>query len=188
MVPIAGRVWLLILIVLLVQGSLLAHNYIGLEHPALVRARLQSPNASTTDSPLPIPGTELSIVCFGVRNSSAFDGRITAIGIDVPGDRTGYALVTPVGTSFHLVEHVTPVPELAGVTLDFALLTGRTFGGGRPRDGLPPSSDLVTFCVSGPFPRDLPIERLLDGGVVRVQRVGMDGELGDVAVWENRPR
>jgi hypothetical protein len=28
---------------------------------------------------------------------------------------------------------------------------------------------------------------LLDRGVLRVQRVGPDGDLGDVAIWENRP-
>jgi hypothetical protein len=69
--------------------------------------------------------------------------------------------------------------------LDFALVTGQTFNGGQPNAGLAPSSTLTTFCVSGPFSEDVPIERLLDHGVLRVQRVGADGELGDVATWEN---
>ena len=72
-------------------------------------------------------------------------------------------------------------------TLDFAVVTGRTFGGGRPNEGLAPSATLTTFCVSGPFPQSQPIERLIDSGVVRMQRVGPDGEAGDILVWENRP-
>jgi hypothetical protein len=95
--------------------------------------------------------------------------------------------VSPTEGDFHLIEGVTQVPGLPDVTLDFALVTGRTFAGGRPNAGLAPGSTLTTFCVSGPFSQDIGIERLLDRGVLRVQRVGADGELSDVAIWENRP-
>ena len=166
-----------------------AHNYVGLEHGRpLVAARVQSPNAQVTDLPVAIAGTDLSVVCFKVRNTSDFDSRITAIGLDLPGALTGFTMVSPTDSEFHLIEQVSHVPGLPDVTLDFALVTGRTFGGGRPHSGLAPSASLTTFCVSGPFPQDVPIERLLDRGVLRVQRVGVDGELGDVAVWENRPQ
>ena len=166
-----------------------AHNYVGLEHGGpLVAARVQSPSAQLTDFPVPIAGTDLSIVCFRVRNTSAFDSRITAIGFELPGDLTGFALVSPTDSDFHLIEQVSQVPGLPDATLDFALVTGRTFGGGRPHSGLAPSASLTTFCVSGPFPQNVPIERLLDRGVLRVQRVGADGELSDVAVWESRPQ
>jgi hypothetical protein len=165
-----------------------AHNYVGLEHGGgWVRARVQSPNAQVTDLPIPIPGTDLSIVCFRVRNTSLFDSRITAIGLELPGEATGFSLISATDGAFGLIEQVTHIPELRDVTLDFALVTGRTFGGGRPNAGLAPSSTLTTFCVSGPFLQDVPIERLLDRGVLRVQRVGPSGELGDVAIWENRP-
>ena len=178
----------LALIVALGGAAASAHTYIGLEHgTALVSARVQSPNAQLTDLPVPIAGTDLSVVCFRVRNTSPFDSRITAIGLDLPGDLTGFALVSATEGGFHLIEEVTRVPGLPGVTLDFALVTGRNFAGGRPNAGLPPSSTLTTFCVSGPFPQDIAIERLLDRGVLRVQRVGADGEFGDVAIWENRP-
>lgn len=165
-----------------------AHTYLGLEHGAWARARVQSPNANAADLPVPIAETDLSIVCFKVRNTSPFDSRITAIGLDIPGDRTGYALVSPTDGDFHLVEQVAHVPELPGVTLDVALVTGRTFGGGRPNAGLPPSDTLTTFCVSGPFDRTVAIEKILDHGVLRFQRVGPAGEAGDIAVWENRPQ
>lgn len=168
------------------MGTVLAHNYIGLEHPSLVRVRVQSPNATLTDFPVPVPDTSLSIVCFRVRNNGLDDSRVTAVGFELPGDSTGFTLISPTETDFQLVEQVTHVPGMKGVVLDFALLTGRTFGGGRPTAGLAPSPTLTMFCVSGPFQQDVPIERLLDNGVVRVQRVGADGELGDVAVWENR--
>jgi len=179
----------LALVVALGGAAAYAHTYVGLEHgTALVSARVQSPNAQLTDLPVPIAGTDLSVVCFRVRNTSPFDSRITAIGLDLPGDLTGFTLVSPTDGDFHLIEEVTQVPGLPDVTLDFALVTGPTFAGGQPNAGLPPSSTLTTFCVSGPFPQDIAIERLLDRGVLRVQRVGADGELGDVAIWENRPQ
>lgn len=173
-------------LVVLAGAAVGAHNYVGLEHGAWVRARVQSPNAAVTDLPIPIGGTDLSVVCFRVRNTSPHDSRITAIGLELAGDRTGYSLVSPTDGDFHLIEQVAHVPELEGVTLDFALVTGRTFAGGRPHAGLPPSDQLTTFCVSGPFDQATPIERILDRGVLRVQRVGPAGELGDVAIWENR--
>ena len=166
-----------------------AHNYVGLEHGRpLVAARVQSPSAQLTDFPDPIAGTDLSIVCIRVRNTSEFDSRITGIGLELPGDLTGFTLVSPTDSDFHLIEQVSQVPGLPDATLDFALVTGRTFGGGRPNTGLAPSASLTTFCVSGPFPQNVPIERLLDRGVLRVQRVGGDGELSDVAIWESRPQ
>ncbi len=174
-------------LVLLAAAPALAHTYVGLEFRDLVRARVQSLNGAITELPVPVPGTELSIVCFRVRNTGPFDSRITAVGLELPGDLRGFTLISPTGAGFHLAEQVSHVPGLHDVTLDFALLTGRTVGGGNPRVGLAPAEALTTFCVSGPFPRDIPIERLLDSGVLRVQRVGADGEAGDIAVWENRP-
>ena len=165
-----------------------AHTYIGLEDPLSARARVQSPNSSAVDLPIPIPGTDLSVVCFRVRNTSPFDSRITAIGLEVPGDATGYTLISPTHCPFRLIEQVSNVPQLHGTILDFALVTGRTFGGGDPNAGLAPSATLTTFCVSGPFRRELAIEQLLNRGALRMQRVGADGEGGDVLVWESRTR
>ena len=111
----------------------------------------------------------LVVVCFRVRNTSPFDSRLTAIGFELPGDLTGFTLISPTDSEFQVIEDVANVPGLPGVTLDFALTTGRTFGGGRPNSGLAPGSTLTTFCISGPFPPDVPLERLLDRGVLRAQ-------------------
>jgi hypothetical protein len=181
------RVNVMTALVTVLGTALSAHNYVGLELPALARARVQSPNAVIVDMPQPIAGTDLSVVCFKVRNTSPYDSRITAIGFDLPGTLTGFTLIVPPDGDFHLIEQVSNVPQLPDATLDFALVTGRTFGGGRPRAGLPPSSTLTTFCVSGPFPQT-PIERILDLGVLRFQQLGVDGDAGDIAVWENRPQ
>jgi hypothetical protein len=184
----ASRFALILCIAVSVSVVAHAHTYIGWLDPVNARARVQSPNANVADFPVPIPDTNLSVVCFKVRNTSPFDSRITAIGFDVPGSETGYSLIAPADSGFQLIEQVANVPELHDTVLDFALVTGRTFGGGQPGAGLAPSATLTTFCVSGPFPRDLPIERLIDTGVLRMQRVGADGEAGDILVWENRPR
>ena len=174
-------------LVAVLGSALYAHNYVGLIQPTLTRARVQSPNANVVDLPQPIVGTNLSIVCFKVRNTSLVDSRITAMGFALPGTLTGFTLISPPDSDFHLIEQVSNVPELRDETLDFALVTGRTFAGGRPSAGLPPSSSLTTFCVSGPFSQTTPIERILDFGVLRFQQVSVDGEGdGDIAVWENR--
>lgn len=194
-------VCLAVFLPVLLTGTVAAHTYVGLEHRTLVRARVQSPNASAVDRPIPIPDTSLSIACFKLRNSGQFDSRITAFGLALPPDalgapQTGFALISPLNAGFHLIEQVTRVPGLSNTTLAFALVTGRTFAGGDPQAGLAfHATELTQFCVSGPFPRRevagmpgeyelIPIEQLLNSGVLRVQRVGADGELGDVAVWE----
>lgn len=181
-----GRLGMTAGLVVVLTTALYAHTYVGL-NDATVQARVQSPTANVADLPQPIPGSEDSIVCVKVRNTSPFDARITAIGFDLPdpldgGPLTGFTLLdAPEG--FHLIEGVSNVPELPGVVLDFAIVTGRTFGGGRPNVGLPFSQSLTTFCAAGPFDRMLPIERIIDHGVLRFQRVGATGDAGDIAVF-----
>jgi hypothetical protein len=179
-------VWLSVTLALFAGGAVYAHTYIGLHHERMVGARVQSPNANVVDKPVPIPGTDLSVVCFRVRNTGPADTRITAIGLDLPGEPTGFTLISPTDGNFRLIEQVHNVPGMPDVTLDFALVTGRTFPGGRPADGLAPSTVLTTFCVSGPFDQNTAIERLLDRGVLRLKEEG-DDELGDVLIWESRP-
>ena len=183
----SGRFGMTAGLVVVLTSAPYAHTYVGLID-ATVRARVQSPTANVADLPQPIPGSADSIVCVKVRNTSPFDARITAIGFDLPdpldgGPLTGFTLLdAPEG--FHLIEGVANVPELPGLVLDFAIVTGRTFGGGRPNIGLPFSmTTLTTFCTAGPFDQTLPIERIIDHGVLRFQRVGANGDAGDIAVF-----
>jgi hypothetical protein len=139
-----------------------------------------------------IAGTDLAVACFNVRNTSPppSEAKITAVGFDLPGDLTGFALVSPTDSEFRLENEVAHVPDFQHTILDFALLTGRTFAGGNPHNGLARSATATRFCVSGPFPRDVdglftPIETLLNYSFVRFKQVGPDGALDDVGIWES---
>ena len=186
------RVTIIALIGLVSSAVSLAHTIRGVNNPTLAVARLSS-TTSSVDRPQPLGGN-LALACFNVQNRSPFDARITAVGLDLPGDLAGFALVSPVGAGFDLENEVGQIPGFPLISLDFALLTGRTFASGNPRDGLPPSTTQTQVCVSGPFPRDpadpalfLPIEKLLDHSFVRFKNVGPTGEASDVGVWELRP-
>ncbi|MCL6482353.1 MAG: hypothetical protein K6U02_11570 [Firmicutes bacterium] len=173
-------------LLVLVGAPLLAHNVKGVNHPTLAMARAQSPNANVNDFPIPTDSFNLSIVCFKIRNTSPDDSRITAVGLELPGSLSGFKLLTPTDIGFELSEDPGTVPGFPGVVLDFALVTGRNFAGGRPNLGLPPSNTPTTFCVMGPFDPNLSIEKLLDNVYIRFQRVGTTGELSDVGIWDKR--
>jgi hypothetical protein len=178
--------------ILLCAGSaaVRAHNIKGVNHPTLATARLSSPS-SATDRPTPVSGTSLSVACFNVQNTSPHDARITALGFDLPGELTGFALVSPTDSAFTLENEVGDIPYFPGVPLDFALLTHKRFASGNPHLGLAPSPSPLQICVSGPFPREAggeltPIETLLNYVYVRFKHVGPEGELDDVGIWERR--
>ena len=166
-----------------------AHTIKGVNHPTLATARLSSPT-SAVDRPTPIPDTGLSVACFNVQNTSLYDARITALGFDLPGELTGFALVSPTDSNFTAENEVGNVPSFPGILLDFALLTHKRFASGNPYLGLAPGQP-VRVCVSGPFPRDpdgqlTTIETLLNYSYVRFKHVGPEGELDDVGIWERR--
>jgi hypothetical protein len=189
----------LILSLVLVTAAF-GHTIRGMNNPTQATARLMSPNpAPTVDFPIQIPGTNLSIVCFKVQNTSPFDARITSIGFDFPGEFSGFELVDPASVdpanpsahvtvqsylNFSIENQTGPLPGFQCATLDFALQTGRNFKRGDSEEGLAPSSSTVTFCVKGPFPRGLSIEEILNYSFVRFQKVGPAGEESDVGIWE----
>lgn len=175
-------------LVLVGTVTLSAHDVIGRRTRAT--AKVQSPNpGAIVDYPIPLVwkawDTGLSVVCIRVTNNSPVDSRITAVGLELPGDLSGFSLLAPTDAGFSIEEEVEHVPGFPGVTLDFALVTGRNFTSGKPRLGLPPATTPTVFCVSGPFDRTLSIEQLLNGAFVRFQRVG-DDHSNDVGVWVNR--
>ena len=178
--------------------SAYGHTIRGMNNPTQATARLSSPTTAV-DSPIPVPGTALSIVCFNVQNTSAFDARITAIGFDFPGDFGGFVLVDPASVdpanpaahvtiqdylNFSIENETGPLPGFGCATLDFALQTGKNFKKGNPDAGLARSPTTTTFCVKGPFPKGLTVEEILNYSFVRFERVGADGTASDVGIWE----
>ena len=153
------RVGMLVLCVLVVVGAaieLSAHRVIGVNHPGPNVAFVRSPAALQTDMPIPIFDTGLSVLCFKVTNSSD-TGHITGVGLELPGELSGFALVSPLDRGLSIEEGV-DVPGFPDATMDFAVVTGTHFAGGRSKQGIRKAEGTVPICVSGPFPF-IPIER-----------------------------
>jgi hypothetical protein len=167
-------------------SSVQGHNVKGIENPTLATARVTSPTAAT-DLPIPIYNTGVSVACFKVRNTSPYDAVITAIGLELPGDYGDFNLVLPSASIFHTDSAVTMEPLVSERVLDFAFLTGPRFHSDGGKLGLHPSTDFTDMCVSGRFPAGMTIETMLNGLFVRFSRVGPDGNLRDVGIWENAP-
>jgi hypothetical protein len=201
-------------------ATLSAHVVKGLGSPHLATAFVSSPSAGA-DAPIriawgtaPVGMTSLRVVCFYAANTSTprVDRpdwpRVTAVGFELPGAPSGFALMTPIDGDWELVEGVeATVPGPGTVTLDFAIVarvnpTGRTPG--KPHDprGIPPGQlgqrgQGIRFCVSGPFPDVLPnratadpedivpttIEGLIDGVAVGFHGVEGNDQGTDVGVW-----
>jgi hypothetical protein len=181
-----ARVGILVVSVFVVLGAaieLSAHRVIGVNHPTLNVAAVRSPAASQTDMPVPIFDTGLSVVCFKVTNSSE-SSHITGVGLELPGDLSGFALVSPLDRGWS-IEEGGDARGFPDATMDFAVVMGTHFAGGRPKQGITTADGVVPICVSGPFP-SIPIETMLNGVFVGFR--GDDpASLGfDIGVWERR--
>lgn len=81
------------------------------------------------------------------------------------------------------------VPGFPHTTLNFALVTGQTFAGGRPAYGLATDTVRHVIAFKGVLPaggigsRD--IEGLLDDAYVRFRQVGAPGEGSETGIWRN---
>ena len=195
-------------------ASVSAHVVRGLAFPGLATAFVSSPSAAV-DAPIPVgwgtQDTGLRVVCFNVANTSLprVDRpgwpRITGVGFELPGKRSGFALVTPLDDDWELVEGARAfLPGHGAVTLDVALVASehpRRSAHGRPHDskGIPPGQlaargSGTRFCVSGPFPDSLngtqptTIEQILNGVVVGFHGVEGHHPSTDVGVWDNAQR
>lgn len=164
--------------------QLLAHRVVGQRSPTTHTALVQSPTASPVDLPVSLFNTGLSVICFRVTNTSTTNSRITAIGLELPGDPSGFSLVTPVAQGLSLFEDIDQVPGFPGVTLDFAVVARQSFNGERL--GLPPNAPPVMICVGGPFNPTVPIETLLNGVFVAFEGPAGAGNAFDIGVWERR--
>jgi hypothetical protein len=180
-----------------------AHVVRGLSNPSLATAHVSSPTTSL-DVPIPVAwgglDTLLRVACFNTVNTSepsAHDPnwpRITAIGFELPGQLSGFSLMSPLDGDWDLVENVrTAVPNHPSVTLDFAVvarLTPAAILHKKPFAllGIPPGQERgggTRFCVSGPFPPGMTIEQIINGVVVRFRRVQPHILSSELGVWEN---
>ena len=175
------------LLVLVVSCSTASgHNVKGVDYPTLATARITSPT-SAVDMPVPIYNTGVSVACFRVRNTAPYAAVISAVGLELPGDNGDFSLVLPTDSTFHLGSSVTLSPYYPERTLDFAFLTGPRFNSNGGKAGLEPSSEFTTMCASGHFPAGMTIETMLNYVFVRFSRVGPDGDLNDIGIWEQAP-
>lgn len=206
------------MVALLIPAALVgvsAHVVKGLFHPTQAAGFVSSPSA-TADVPISISwggqATGLRVACFFVANTSTPRPdapawpRVTAVGFELPGSPTGFALMSPLNAGWELVEHVpVTIPGAGAVTIDFALVApvnpmghGISPQGGELL-GIPPGQPAgrgsgTRFCVSGPFPDNpaiptpptpLTVEQIINGVVLRFHGVEPHGPSMDLGVWEN---
>lgn len=193
--------------------SLSAHAIRGLGNPDQARALVSSPSAGD-DLVVPIKwatDTGLRVACFNVANSSPPRAdnpnypRITAVGFELIGNGSGFALVSPLDGNWDLVEDVTAVLADHGrVKVDIALVARVKpllwfLKGHHGLPGLAPGQPEARgsgtrFCVSGPFrnqpekpaPPDDPlhaIEDIINGVLVRFDGLQDRRFPTDVGVW-----
>jgi hypothetical protein len=196
-------------LVLLSVAGLSAHVIRGTLWPTLATAFASSPSAGA-DVVIPIrwgaQDTGLGVACFNVANTSsprADDAawpRITAVGLELPGAASGFALLAPAGDGWELVEQVpVTVPDRGPIVVDVALVQrvnpmGRSTGDTpRALPGLAPGQPATRgsgtrFCLSGPFAPGANIETLLNGVVVAFHGVEPRGPSLDLGLWDNPAR
>jgi hypothetical protein len=146
----------IVLAFVVIAARVSAHRVIGQNYPTMATALIQSPTASPTDLPIPIYSTGLSVICVRVTNTSVVDARIAAIGLELPGTRAGFALLTPLDLGMRVYENVGSVPGFPGVTLDLVLaaaVPGSTLG------GIPRSTTPTQFASADRSTRPCPSKR-----------------------------
>ena len=188
-VTVSSTVRLLAVLVVAVglsASAVLAHRVLGRNYPALVTALVQSPSASPVDLPIPLWDTGISVACLKVTNTSTIDTRITAIGLELPGKRSGFALVSPLDAGLSIQENVEGIRALPASRSTWRVTSAGGFTSGRPRLGLPPSPTPTVICISGPFDPKVPIETALNGVFVRFDSGDPNSTASDIGVWERR--
>ena len=92
---------------------------------------------------------------------------------------------------FSIREDIHGVPGFPHTGLDFALVTGKTFAGGKPGEGLAADSIRHLVATKGFLPVDpdtgnlLEIEGLLNYSYARFRQVGPSGDGNETGVWRN---
>ena len=208
---------LLVAILVASVAGVSAHVVRGVINPTLATAFVSSPSGGT-DAPIKMMwgthDTGVRVACFFAANTSiprvddADWPRVTAVGFELAGRPSGFALVEPLDDKWELVEGLNVAISGRGtVALDFAIVARvnpagwfRT-GPHNPR-GIPPGQPAtrgsgIRFCVSGPFPDTLPdlidpsktvattIETIINGVVVSFHGVEPHGLSRELGLWEN---
>ncbi|HLL15166.1 MAG TPA: PEP-CTERM sorting domain-containing protein [Pyrinomonadaceae bacterium] len=112
-------------------------------------AAATTPVVTATISNFTLTGNSFT---FTINNTSS-SGSITALGFNLPGSNLGTFTLTSSSDPDFSIQSV--VKAQAGAqsttnTLDFALLTGKNFGGGSVAEGIAPGTS-ATFTVTGNF-------------------------------------
>lgn len=117
----------------------------------------------------------------GVRTGSAHPGDFAVV--------PAIAIAQAHGdVTFSVRQGVHGVPDFPNTILSFALVTGNTFSGGQPEDGLATDTSRHQIAVKGVLPTGggpLDIEELLNDVYVRFRRVGQSGEGSETGIWRN---
>jgi len=201
-----GRRATLVLLAAVAVGSLVsvsAHVIRGVTFPSLAVAFVSSPTA-TQDAPIKVTwgahDTGISVACFYTANTSPASAdpqwpRITAVGLELPDRRSGFALMEPLNGEWELVEGANAVLSGRGAaTVDVAIVARVNPAGFSPGSreplGIPPGQTAARgngtrFCVSGPFPDGMTIEQMINGVVVRFHQVQPQGLAVDLGIWDS---
>jgi hypothetical protein len=184
-----------------------AHPVRGVTDPSST-AFVGSPTAGS-DLPVPIAwgvapnrfDSGLSVACFHVANTTIRPTgsewpRLTAVGFELPGSRSGFKLLSPHGQGWEVMENIPVATPRGTFTADFALVApvnpvGHSTGGNPQQlPGLPPNQPSgrcngTPFCIAGPFPPSLSIEQIIDGVVVRFHGTQPHGPSIDLGLWDS---
>lgn len=128
---------------------MLALSVIAQADSVTATAAATTPVVTATISNYTLTGNSFT---FTICNTSS-SGSITALGFNLPGANRGTFTLTSSSDSDFVIN--SEVKAQAGAqtstsTFDFALLTGKNFGGGKVAEGIAPG-ECVTFTVTGNF-------------------------------------
>lgn len=124
---------------------------------------------------------------FTLTNTSG-TGSITAIGFNLPGSNRGtFALNSTTDSDFQLLNEVKAQAgaQTSTSTFDFAMLTGKNFGGGKVSEGILASGS-ATFTITGNF-SGLTAEQVARAIFLRFQGIGPNDQSEVIGPNPNAP-
>ncbi len=85
--------------------------------------------------------------------------------------------------AFRIRQDVNGVPGFPHTWLSAAMVTGNTFSGGRPSDGLANDGTRHVVAIKGVVPAGVNIEQLLNDAYVRFRQVGLNEDGSETGVY-----